>query len=84
MKQIRESDHSKRKIKTQSKYPHPKKNNKNYKNKTKQNKTNKETKKQRKKETNKQTNNQVNKQTNKHKYVLILEYNFGMFTASVA
>jgi hypothetical protein len=32
----------------------------------------------------KQTNNQVNKQTNKHKYVLILEYNFGMFTASVA
>ena len=66
--------------KTQSKYPHPKKNNKNYKNKTKQNKTNK----QRKKEREKQTNNQVNKQTNKHKYVLILEYNFGMFIASVA
>jgi len=36
------------------------------------------------KQTNKQTNNQVNKQTNKQtKYVLILEYNFGIFIASV-
>ena len=85
MKHIPESDYFKRKKRHKQNTPTLKKITKII--KTKQSKTKqtkKQRKKERKKERKKQTNNQVNKQTNKHKYVLILEYNFGMFTASVA